>query len=218
MQLVHFTICMLSIFAIHPAQADDSDAINGVVVIGVKGDFPPDFTWRPFDTSTGKLLTFNVVQNVASETKKQLSSLFSDLGRLGRRDKRYKLNKAGVSYRMAKLSPGTYVLETITTPKRWSAFQGQVPIVRVVAGQAAYVGDYIIEEDKNSGGRAYAAGYSTADASVFLAAFPKVTSPLVADGYGTATIDCRGKLVAFASQLVCDADQSLVTNVYWATP
>lgn len=197
------------------AQANDAietDEAQGTVVIGVKADFAPEFTWRPFDPSTGKLQSFKVVKNITDEAQKKLSGLFSALGRFGGRDKRYDSNKAGVSYRFAKLSPGTYVLETIAVPGRWTAFNGPVPIVRIVSGKATYVGDYLIERHK-SGGRATSTGFSVDDARAFLATFPKETIPFEDDGFGTATLNCRGKLVAFASQIVCDADQSLVSHV-----
>ena len=206
-------IAAMGVVAPSAGVADEPNLANGVVVVGVKADFAPDFTWRPFDPTTGKLLPFKVVRNITQESKKQLSSLFSGLGRLGRRDKRYDSNSAGVSYRMAELPPGTYVLETIAVPGVRMALNGQVPIVRIAAGRTTYVGDYLIERDKKKGGRASDAGRSFAEARAFLAAFPKVTEPLTDDGSGAATFDCFGKLVPFASQLVCDSNKSLVSNI-----
>lgn len=196
----------------HAKATTEADGPEGIVVIGVKADFTPEFTWRPFDPSTGKLRPFKVVKNVADEAQKKLSGLFSTIGRFGGRDKRYVSNEAGISYRFAKLAPGSYVLETVAVPGRWTAFDGQVPIVQIVSGKASYVGDFLIERDK-SGARATAIGSSLNGARTFLAAFPKESSILVEEEIGNATLDCRGKLVAFASQIVCDTEQSLVKEV-----
>lgn len=204
---------VISLFAVYPAQARTTDATRGVAVIGVRGDIAPGLVWRQFDPSTGKLLPFSVAQNVGTGARKALSNLFGGLGRLGRADKRYDANEAGVSYRMSELPPGTYVLEAVNADGRRSVFGGSVPIVRINAGQASYVGDYTVRIDKDEGGRAIAAGRTVSGARAFLATFPKVKSSLVDGDSGTATLDCRGKSVAFADQLVCDSDRSLVSSI-----
>ncbi|MEK6637303.1 MAG: hypothetical protein AABY88_04385 [Pseudomonadota bacterium] len=213
MKKVALITLFVSNVAFYPAYAGDNEPTKGVAVIGVKGEFSPEFTWRSFDPLTGKLLPFSVTKNVTKGAQKALSNLFGGLGRLGRSDKRYNRNRDGVSYRMAELRPGTYVLETVTVNRRWSVLDGQVPIVRVVSGQATYVGDYTIEVGKKKGAKALAAGRSVTDASAFLATFPNVKASLVDEGSETATLDCKGKLVAFADQLVCDSEQSLVSNI-----
>lgn len=203
----------VNLMAVYPAQARNTDATKGVAVIGVRGDIALGLVWRQFDPTTGKLLPFSVARNVGTGTRKALSNLFSGLGRLGRGDKRYDASEAGVSYRMSELPPGSYVLEAVNADGRRSVFNGSVPIVRVSAGQASYAGDYTVTIDKDEGGRAIAAGRTVSGARAFLATFPKVKSPLVDGDSGTATLDCRGKSVAFADQLVCDSDRSLVSNI-----
>ena len=198
MKAITLIIVAAIVPALCPAQAGEPAESDGTVVIGVRGDPSQEVTWRPFDPSNGKLLPFKLVDNIATESKKQFSALFSGLGRLGRRDKRYDNSKVGVSYRMAELPPGTYILATVNTAKRRAIFTGPVPIVRITGGKASYAGDYTIEIDEKVGGRATALGRSLVDAQGFLAAFPKIKNPLLNAGSGTATFDCHGKFVPFA--------------------
>lgn len=212
MKNIGLIITAVSILTIGPVQAREARTPKGVVVVGVLGNVAPTLIWRQFDPSTGKLLSFSVTQNIGVNVKKSLSGLFSALGRAGRADKRYAPNGAGVSYRMAELPPGIYVLEAANTDTSMLVFEGNVPVVRIVAGQTSYVGDYTMQIIKGEGARAIAAGRAVAGAQAFLATFPKIKSPLGGDSGGTATLDCKGKGVAFASQLVCDANLSTVSN------
>ncbi len=216
MKKIGLITIVLSILMIVPAEARKDKAAKGVVVVGVLGTSAPTLIWRQFDPSTGKLLSFSTVQNVGDNVKKSLSGLFGALGRAGRADKRYTPNEAGVSYRMAELPPGVYVLEAVNTDNRMAVFEGSVPIVRITARQTSYVGDYTIQIIKGEGGRTIAAGRTLSGAQAFLATFPKIKSPLSADSGGTATLDCKGKGVAFASQLVCDSDLSLVSDIVFS--
>ena len=213
MKITGLITLAIALLAVGPVQAKETKSPKGVVVVGVVGTVAPDLIWRQFDPSTGKLSTFSVAKNVGSNAKKAVSGLFGALGRAGRADKRYGLNAAGVSYTMAELPPGIYVLEAANTYAQMSVFDGSVPIIQIAAGQTSYVGDYNIQIVKGEGGRTVAAGRSVDGAKAFLATFPKIKSPLGSDRGGTATLDCKGKGVAFASQLVCDGDLSTVRNI-----
>ena len=196
-----------------PSVAQESEAGKGMVLVGVAGDALPVLTWREFDPGTGRLKPFEVTKDVVSGAGRALSEVFSGLGRLGRSDKRFAANAAGIRYGIVSLKPGTYVLEALTLGRRRAVFAGQVPVVRIEAGQATYAGDYAISIDKGIGGVAIAKGGSLAGATSFVAMFPKVTDRVVDAGSGTATLDCLGKPVAFADQIVCDADQSRVSSI-----
>lgn len=196
-----------------PAHSQDSEPGKGMAIVGVAGDAQPALTWREFDPTTGRLKSFEITKNVASGAGRALSEVFGGLGRLGRGDKRFAPNAAGVSYTIVDLKPGIYVLEALTLGRRRAVFSGQVPVVRIEAGQATYAGDYAIAIDKGIGGVATAQGRSLAGATSFVAVFPKVTDGVVDGNSGTATLDCSAKMVAFADQIVCDADQSRVTSI-----
>ena len=199
-----------------PAHSQESEPGKGMAIVGVAGDARPTLTWREFDQTSGRLKSFEVTKNVASGAGRALSEVFGGLGRLGRSDKRFAPNAAGVSYAIVSLKPGTYVLEAMTLRRRRAVFAGQVPVVRIEAGQATYAGDYAIAIDKGIGGVATAQGRSLAGATSFIAMFPKVTDGIVDGNSGTATLNCSGKLVAFADQIVCDADQSRVTGIVFS--
>ena len=213
MKKLPFMFLVLAAALASPARSQESEPGKGMVIIGVAGDAQPVLAWREIDPVTGRLKPFEVTKNVASGAGSALSDVFGGLGRLGRRDKRFAPNAAGMSYSVVSLKPGTYILEALTLGRRRAVFAGPVPIVRIEAGQATYAGDYAIAVEKGIGGVATAKGRSLAGAANFVAMFPKVTDKLVEVGSGTATLSCVGKLVAFADQIVCDAEQSRVTGI-----
>ena len=214
MRFIFATLAIaLAVLAGAPLTAGKPDREKGAVVIGVVGALEPTLTWRPFDPATGKLLPFRITQNVAKGAQAKLTELFSGFGRLGRADKRFHRSDTGVSYRFAELPPGFYVLEAITAGRRRSVFGGTVPVVRIVAGQTTYAGDHAVRIDRQVGGRADPVRRDAERARQFVSTFPDLPSVLTEDDSGSATLICVGKPVAFADQIVCDAERSVVSDI-----
>ena len=212
MKIVTRSVIVASLIT-SPAFATESESEPGAVVIGIVGDIDPMLAWREFDPATGKLKPFRVTSNLATGTKTQVSELFSMIGRLGKSDKRYRRNAAGVSYRIAKLPPGFYVLEAINTGRRRSLFEGTVPVVQIIANRTTYAGDHGIQVDAKEGGTTTAIGRDASKAQEFLLTFPDMPDVLGEGESGTATLRCFGKGVAFADQLVCDSERSAVSDL-----